>query len=166
MNHGILSEFCRKCPIFRQRISITWCSSYGFPMVFPWKPPFFDGPRLCRGHLCLKVDGRRSGRLGTFGEPSGPVDPRDLSMGKPMGKWRFTQAGYGKTVCELEAMAQSKVRGFSQLHSIVDLSSSLCKKLPYRVISSFAGLLQSEKTSARWTVIPPYPVCTPNNWVL
>ena len=31
---------------------------------------------------------------------------------------------------ELEAMAQSKVRGFSQLHSMVDLSSSLCNSLP------------------------------------
>jgi hypothetical protein len=61
----------------------------------------------------------------------------EVFMGKPwenhrknIGKWRFTQAGYGKTVCELEAMAQWKVRGFSQLHSMVDLSSSLCKKSP------------------------------------
>jgi hypothetical protein len=29
-----------------------------------------------------------------------------------------------------EAMAQSKVRGFSQLHSMVDLSSLLCNSLP------------------------------------
>ena len=70
--------------------------------------------------------------------PEGPVMGKPLGKWrvswenhrKTIGKWRFTQAGYGKTVCELEAMAQSKVRGFSQLHSMVDFSSLLCKKSP------------------------------------